>query len=144
MDHGHSASPALSGLWIHAPIDRATTRSLARGGADLAEIGAVRCGSADRIEGGAADDQVEIGAARFERVVARRPDFRAGLSPAMLADGDAGVEVVVEPGAGTHTALGVSIDTQSPLAMPRDRAAAGCSSTSGCGARSCRLGSARC
>src|SRR6516162_363860 len=105
MDHGHSASPALSGLWIHAPIDRATTRSLARGRADLAEIGAVRCGSADRVECGAADDQVEIGAVRLEWVVARRADLRACLPPAMLADDDAGVEVAVEPGAGTHTAF---------------------------------------
>ena len=39
---------------------------------------------------------------------------------------------------------GVSIDTQSPSAIPRACAAAGCSATSGYGARLRRLGSARC
>lgn len=69
---------------------------------------------------------------RTGRSPARR--FRRSLG-AMLADHDAGVEVVVEPGAGTHAALrGLDRYTQSPLAMRR---ACRCGSSAASGWASC-------
>jgi len=98
------APPSRLPRWIGSAWRRPkATRSGDR--ADLAQIGAVRCRSADRIERRAADDQVEIGAVRSERIVAWRPDLCAGLPPAVLADHHTGVEIAVEPGAGAHTAL---------------------------------------
>ena len=71
----------------------------------LAQIGAVRRRAADRIERRAADDQVEIGALRTERIVAGRTDRRAGLPPAVLANHHARIEAVVEARARAHAAL---------------------------------------
>ena len=65
----------------------------------------MRCRSADWIKRLAADDQIEIGAVRRERVVPRRADFRAGLPPAVLANDYTRIEVLVQPRTGTYTAL---------------------------------------
>src|SRR5438105_998641 len=75
------------------------------GSPDLAQIGAVRCRAAARIERRAADDQVEVGAVRSERVIAGCADLLAGLPPAVLADDHIGIEAVVEAGAGAHAPL---------------------------------------
>src|SRR4029450_13556219 len=48
------------------------------------------------IDGRVADDQVEIGAVRAERIVAGRADLRAGLPPAVLAARDARLQGLVE------------------------------------------------
>src|SRR2546428_7873650 len=61
--------------------------------------------AADRVKRSGADEQVEIGAHWPERVVARRADLGTGLPPAVCADRDPGIELVVQPGAGTYAAL---------------------------------------
>ena len=71
----------------------------------IAQIGAVRRRSADRIKRRAANEQVEICTLRPERVIARCADRGASLPPAVLADHHARVEVVVEARAGAHAAL---------------------------------------
>src|SRR5262249_25210888 len=74
-------------------------------GPDLAQIRAVRGGAADRITHRRTNKQVKVSAPRPERIIPRRAKFIARLPPAMLADRDAGIEVIVEPGAGSHTAV---------------------------------------
>src|SRR5439155_25154077 len=91
--------------WLDIAVPKGESAERSGRAADLAEIGAVRGGAADRIDRRCPDQQVEIGAVRAERVVAGRAELGAGLPPAMLADHDARVEVVVEPGAGAHAAL---------------------------------------
>src|SRR6516225_4768881 len=84
-------------------------RTLATGASgdalDLAQIGAVRSRSADGIERRGADDQVEVGSIRSERIIAGCADLGAGLPPAVFADHDIGVEAVVEPSAGAYAPL---------------------------------------
>jgi hypothetical protein len=58
----------------------------------------VRCGAADRVAHRAADQQIDIGASRSERVVTRQADLGTGLPVPVLADDDARIEAVVEPG----------------------------------------------
>ena len=65
----------------------------------------MRCRSADSIKHRAANDQVEIGAVRCERVIPRRVYLRAGLPPAVLANHHTGIEVVIQPRAGTYSAF---------------------------------------
>jgi hypothetical protein len=58
----------------------------------------MRCGAADRVHRFAADQRIEIGAARPKRIIAWDLKFRARRSPAVLADGNARIERVVGPG----------------------------------------------
>src|SRR5580704_11245867 len=74
-------------------------------GPDLAQIGTDRGSAADRVERSPANDQVQIGAVRPERVVPGGTDPSAGLPPAMLADHNPRIEVLVEAGARSHTAF---------------------------------------
>src|SRR5262245_20967932 len=76
------------------------------GAADLAEVGAMRHGSAHGIDRGVADDQIEIGAVRSEGIVARRADLRTRLPPAVLAASDARIQALVQADAGPHCSLG--------------------------------------
>src|SRR5262245_43240735 len=75
------------------------------GGADLAETSAMRHGSAHGIDRGVADDQIEIGAVRSERIVAWRADLGTRLPPAMLAANDPWIETLVQADAGPCCSL---------------------------------------
>src|SRR5580693_545302 len=72
---------------------------------DLAQIRAMRCCPADRVERLGADEQVEVGTQGPERVIAGDIDLDASLPPAVFADGHARVQVAVEPSTGAHGAL---------------------------------------
>lgn len=60
--------------------------------------------AADRVECGGVDEQVEIGTHRPERVIAGCADLGTGLPPAVRAGRDLGIELIIEPGVGTHAA----------------------------------------
>src|SRR5215469_3548964 len=75
------------------------------GPSDLAQIGAVRCRAADWVHRCGADEQIEIGAQRSERLIAGRAELGARLPPTVLADDDARIEALVEPRSGAHAGL---------------------------------------
>src|SRR5688572_3934713 len=77
-----------------------------RSQSNLAQVGFERWRTADRVACGGADEQVEVGPPRAERIVAGLAELGAALPPAVLAHHHAGIEVLVEPGAGAHAALG--------------------------------------
>src|SRR5690349_2603251 len=69
---------------------------------NLAHIGAVGGCPACRIDIRIPNQQVVIRAVRTERVIARRPDFRACLPPSMLAAHYVQIERVIEASTGPH------------------------------------------
>src|SRR5215813_4194189 len=75
------------------------------GAADLAEVRAMRDGPAHGIDRRVADDQVEIGAVRPERIVTRRADLGTRLPPAVLAAHDPRIETLVQTDTGSHSTL---------------------------------------
>src|SRR5437773_6266703 len=70
----------------------------------FAQIRAMSWRAAHRIAVRRVHGKIEIGALRGERIVARRIEFLAGLPPAMLANDDARIELVIEAGLGSHAA----------------------------------------
>src|SRR5215217_5589606 len=71
----------------------------------LTDIGPVRRRAADRIDDGTADQQIEIGPLRSERIVPWRAEFLAHLPPPMLPADNPRIETRIEAGAGAHAGL---------------------------------------
>src|SRR5262245_13841322 len=65
--------------------------------AELTQVGAVRNRAADRVDHLVADNQVEIGAIRSERVISGRTNVRASLPPAVLSAHDIRRKCVIQP-----------------------------------------------
>src|SRR4030095_566370 len=76
-----------------------------RNWSNIAQVGFLRCSAADRVARGGADEQVEVGAHRPQRVVAGRAELGTALPPAVLAHDHTWIEVRIEPGAGAHAAF---------------------------------------
>ena len=64
-------------------------------GTDLANVGAMRDGAGDWVEGISPDYHIEVGAFFAERVVAGGAEFSAGLPPAVLPHDNIFFEFVV-------------------------------------------------
>src|SRR5207302_1770983 len=75
------------------------------GAADLTQVGAVRDRAADRLDRPVADDEVEVGAFRAERVVAGLADLRARLPPTVLPADDVRLQTLVQLGSRADAAL---------------------------------------
>ena len=75
------------------------------GAADLTQVGAVRDRAADRIDRRVADDEVEVGAFRAERVVAGLADLRARLPPTVLPADDVRLQTLVQLGSRADAAF---------------------------------------
>jgi hypothetical protein len=104
----------------------------------------MRRGAADGIACGRIGGQIIVGPLRTERIIARGIGLRGRLPPAMLAHDHTPINIGVQQRPSRIAPVGVSMLTQSPAAMPRRIAVAGCDITSGSIARRRRLGSARC
>jgi hypothetical protein len=115
-----------------------------RDGGDFAGTRSMRRGAADGIACGRIDGQIVVGPLRAERIIARGIGLRGRLPPAMLAHDHTPINIGVQQRPSRIAPVGVSMLTQSPAAMPRRVAVAGCDITSGSIARRRRLGSARC
>ena len=109
-------------------------------GQDLTQIGADRRRAADWVERGSPDDQIEVGAARPERIVAGAPISAQACHQPCSPITTRGSRSSLRRARARTLPSGVSIETQSPLAIVRARAASGCNCTSGCRACLRKLG----
>ena len=109
-----------------------SSRSRSQDSRDLAEVGARRNRPADRVEDRAGNKQIEVGSVRAERIIGRSVLGVARLPPPWCCPTTTrGSRLALNWAIARTRPVGVSIATQSPLAMPRAAADCGCNSTSG-------------